>query len=194
MWSWGSYPVDPTLFFSTRALQWSLRSIIWNEGHCLKIKLYDELTHLKRPWFWERLRAGGEVDDRGYDGWMASSTQWTWVWVGYGSWWWTGRPGVLQFMGSQRGRHDWATELNWTDDRLYYINKLTVTTKVDFLVQNLNICMLIPELSKFRITINQKAVPAKLVAPFLEFYQGEINCHSSGIIFSAATMEFLKRS
>ena len=152
------------------------------------------MTHWKRPWFWERLRAGGEVDDRGYDGWMASSTQWTWVWVGYGSWWWTGRPGVLQFMGSQRGRHDWATELNWTDDRLYYINKLTVTTKVDFLVQNLNICMLIPELSKFRITINQKAAPAKLVAPFLEFYQGEINCHSSGIIFSAATMEFLKRS
>ena len=111
MWSWGSYPVDPTLFFSTRVLQWSLRSIIWNEGHCLKIKLYDELTHLKRPWFWERLRAGGEVDDRGYDGWMASSTQWTWVWVNSRSWWWTGRPGVLWFMESQRIGHKWATEL-----------------------------------------------------------------------------------
>jgi len=74
----------------------------------------EELTHLKRPWCWERLRAGGEGDDRGWDGWMASPIQWTWVWVDSGSWWWTGRPGVLQFMGSQRVRHDWATELNWT--------------------------------------------------------------------------------
>ena len=74
----------------------------------------EELTHLKRPWCWERLRAGGEGDDRGWNGWMASPTQWTWVWVDSGSWWWTGRPGVLQFMGLQRSRHDWATELNWT--------------------------------------------------------------------------------
>ena len=66
----------------------------------------------KRPWCWERLRAGGEGDDRGWDGWMASQTQWTWVWVDSGSWWWTGRPGMLLFMGSQRVRHDWATELN----------------------------------------------------------------------------------
>ena len=54
-------------------------------------------------------------DDRGWDGWMASLTQWTWVWVGSGSWWWTGRPGMLRFMGSQRVGHDWATELNWTE-------------------------------------------------------------------------------
>ena len=73
-----------------------------------------ELTHLKRPWCWERSRAGGEGDDRGWDGWMASPTRWTWVWVDSRSWWWTGRPGVLRFMGSQRVRHDWATELNWT--------------------------------------------------------------------------------
>ena len=73
-----------------------------------------ELTHLKRPWCWERLKAGGEGDDRGWDGWMASPTQWTWVWVNSGSWWWTGRPGVLQSMGSQMVGHDWATELNWT--------------------------------------------------------------------------------
>ena len=71
-----------------------------------------ELTHLKRPWCWERLRAGGEGDDRGWDSWMASSTRWTWVCVSSGSWWWTGRPGVLQSMGSQRVRHDWATDLN----------------------------------------------------------------------------------
>ena len=74
---------------------------------------HEELTHLNRPWCWERLRAGGEGDDRGWDGWMASPTQWTWVWVNSGSWWWTGRPGVLWFMGSQRVGHDWATELNW---------------------------------------------------------------------------------
>ena len=73
-----------------------------------------ELTHLKRPWCWERLRAGGGGDDRGWDGWMASLTQWTWVWVDSMSWWWTGRPGVLWFMGSQRVRHNWVTELNWS--------------------------------------------------------------------------------
>ena len=75
---------------------------------------WEELTHLKRPWCWERVRAGGEGDDRGWDGWMASLTQWTRVWVNSGSWWWTGRPGVLQFTGLQRVRHDLATELNWS--------------------------------------------------------------------------------
>ena len=75
----------------------------------------EELTYWKRPWCWERLRAGGEGDDRGWDGWMASLTQWTWVWVNSWSWWWTGRPGVLQLMGFQRVRYDWATELNWTE-------------------------------------------------------------------------------
>ena len=84
----------------------------------LKLKLQcftwcKELTHLKRPWCWERLRAGGEEDDGGWDGLMASLTRWTRVWVDSGSWCWTGRPGVLWFMGSQRVRHDWATELNW---------------------------------------------------------------------------------
>ena len=69
------------------------------------------LTHLKRPWCWERLRAGGEGDDRGWDSWVASPTQWTWVWVSSGSCWWTGRPGVLQSTGLQRVGHDWATEL-----------------------------------------------------------------------------------
>ena len=87
------------------------------EGLMLKLKLRyfghwcKDLTHLKRPWCWERLKVGGEGNDRGWDGWMASLTQWTWVWVNSGSWWWTGRPGVLQSMGSQRVRHDWATEL-----------------------------------------------------------------------------------
>ena len=73
------------------------------------------LIYLKRPWCWERLKAGGEGDDRGWDGWMASLTWCTWVWVSSRSWCWTGKPGVLQSMGSQRVRHDWATELNWSE-------------------------------------------------------------------------------
>ena len=74
----------------------------------------EELTHWNRLWCWEQLGAGGEGDDRGWEGWMVSLTRWTWVWVDSGSWWWTGRPGVLQFMGSQRAGHDSATKLNWT--------------------------------------------------------------------------------
>ena len=68
----------------------------------------------KRLWCWEGLGAGGEGDDRGWDSWMASLTRWTWVWVNSGSWWWTGRPAVLRFMGLQRVGHDWATE--WMND------------------------------------------------------------------------------
>ena len=87
----------------------------------LKLKLanltlatsWEELTHWKKLWCWEGLGAGGEGDDRGWDGWMASPTRWTWVWVNSGSWWWTGRPELLWFMGLQRVGHDWATELNW---------------------------------------------------------------------------------
>ena len=77
-------------------------------GHLMR-----RVDSLKRPWCWERLKAGGEGDNRGWDGWMASPTQWTWVWINSGSWWWTGRPGVLRFMGSQsRTRLSGWTELN----------------------------------------------------------------------------------
>ena len=88
------------------------------EGLMLKLKLqyfaicWEELTHLKRTWCWERLKAG-EGDDRGWDGWITSPTWWTWVWASSGSWWWIGKLGVLQSMGSQRVGHDWVTELNW---------------------------------------------------------------------------------
>ena len=71
------------------------------------------LTYSKRPWCWERLNAGEEGDDRGWASWMASPTQWIWVWVNSGNWWWTGRSGMLQFMGLQKVRHDWET--NWTE-------------------------------------------------------------------------------
>ena len=72
----------------------------------------QKLTHLKRPCCWKRLNVGGEGDESGWNGWMASLTQCTWVWVNSGSWWWTGRPGVLQSMRLQRVGHDWATEMN----------------------------------------------------------------------------------
>ena len=80
---------------------------------------------------WERLKRGGEGDDRGWDGWMALPTQCTWVWVNSGSWWWTGRPGVLRFMGSQRVRHDWVTELNWTCNKMKLDPYLTPFTKIN---------------------------------------------------------------
>ena len=91
------------------------------EGLMLRLKLQtlatscEELTHWKRPWCWEGLGAG-EGDDRRWDGWMSSPNRCTWVWVNSGSWWWTGKPGVLWFMGSQRAGHGWATELNWIEN------------------------------------------------------------------------------
>ena len=91
------------------------------EGLMLKLKfqylghLMGRTESLAKPWCWERLTAGGEGDDRGWDGWMASPTQWAWVWVNSRSSWWTGRPGVLQSMRSQRVGHGWVIELNWTE-------------------------------------------------------------------------------
>ena len=75
---------------------------------------WKKLTYLKRPWCWERLKAGGDGDNKGWDDWMESPTLWTWVWVSSRSWWWTGRPAVLQSTVSQRVGHDWVIELNWT--------------------------------------------------------------------------------
>ena len=94
----------------------------WNSK---SLTTWCELTHWKRPWWWDRLK-GGEGDDRGWDGWMASPTQWTWVWANSRSWWWAGRPGVLQFMGSQRVVHNWVTELNWTESLKLPMNLYTI--------------------------------------------------------------------
>ena len=90
------------------------------QGLMLKLKLqyFGHLmrrTHWKRPWCWEKLRAVEEGDDREWNGWIPSPTEWTWVWINSGSWWWKGRPGVLQCMGLQKVGHDWGTELNWTE-------------------------------------------------------------------------------
>ena len=100
----------------------SLERLMLNWSFNTLTTWYKELTHWKRPWCWERLKAGGEGDDRGWDGWIVSQTWWTWVWESSRSWWWTGKPGVLQSMGSQRVRHNWATELNtytWIHTSLY---------------------------------------------------------------------------
>ena len=90
------------------------------EGLMVKLKLQyfgrlmQKTDSFEKTWCWEILKAGGEGVDRGWDGWMASPTQWTWVWANSGSRWWTGKPGVLQSVGLQRVGHDWVTELNLT--------------------------------------------------------------------------------
>ena len=90
---------------------------------------YEEPTHWKRPQCWERLKVGGEGDDRGWDSWMASPTRWTWVWASSGSWWWIGKPGMLQSMRLQRVRYDWVTELNWKGKFLnIFLNPQTIWT------------------------------------------------------------------
>ena len=99
------------------------QSWVFLEGLMLKLKL-QYFGHLMQSWLigkdrcWEGLGAGEEGVDRGWDGCMASPTRWTWVWVNSRSWWWTGRPGVLWFLRSQRVGHDWATELNWCPGKL----------------------------------------------------------------------------
>ena len=115
-WEFLGLQGDPTILKEISPEYWKDWSWSWNSNTLAT--WYKELTHWKRPRRWERLRAGGERDDGGWDGWMASPSQWTWVWVNSGSWWWIGRPGVLRFMGSQRVRHDWVTELNWTNSRI----------------------------------------------------------------------------
>ena len=132
---------DSTLRTSSQSFlrpsQWRLGfSLNWRWEH--KHSTYRP-THWKRPWCWERLKAGGEGDDGGWDGWIASPTWWTWVWVGSGSWWWTGKPGVVQFMGPRRDRHDWATELNCMSS--LYIMGLSFACIFSHLVGNLFISL-----------------------------------------------------
>ena len=93
-------------------VHWKDRCWSWNSNTLAT--WCEELTHWKKSWCWERLKAGGEGEDRGWDGWMISLTRWTWVWASSGSWWWTRKPCVLPSLGLQRVRHNWVTELNWT--------------------------------------------------------------------------------
>ena len=111
------------------------------KGQMLKLKLQyfghlmQRVTHLKRPWSWERLKARREGDDRGWDGWMTSLTQLTWVWVDSGSWWWTGMPGVLQSMGSKElDMTGWLNNNNY-----YYYCRLKVSSSYLFMSLALSI-------------------------------------------------------
>ena len=122
LWCWRRLLRVP--WTARRSSQSTLKEIspgISLEGMMLKLKLQyfghlmRRVDSLEKALMLGRIGAGGRGVDRGWDGWMASLTRWTWVWVNSGSWWWTGRPGMLLFMGSQRVRHDWATELNWTE-------------------------------------------------------------------------------
>ena len=135
-------PVNPkgnqSWIFIGRTSCWSLNSntlATWCE----------ELTHWERPWCWERLKAGGEGDDKGWDGWMASPTRWTWVWVSSGIWWYTGNPGMLQSTGSQKSRKrlsdwtDWTERLEmiWTKYLVHYQVYIKVTKKkIDIILNN----------------------------------------------------------
>ena len=124
LWCWESLglqgdPTSPSQRKSVLSVHWKDWYWSWNSN--ILATWCEQLTHLKWPWCWERLKAGGEGDDRGSDGWMASPTQCTWVWVNSGSWWWTGTHGVLRSMRSQRvGLSDWI-ELNWLMDLLQIV-------------------------------------------------------------------------
>ena len=120
LWGWRLLRVPWTARRSNYSILKEISPEYSLEGLMLKLKLQDFGNLMRRTGSFEnilmlkRLKAGGERDNREWDGWMASPTQWTWVWVNSRSWWWTRRPGVLQFMGLQRLRQDWVTELNWT--------------------------------------------------------------------------------
>ena len=97
-------PTSPSWRRSVLGVHWKDWCWSWNSNTLATS--CKELTHWKIPWCWEGSAAGGEEDDREWGGWMASPTQWTWAWINSRNWWWTERPGVLWFMGSQRVGHD----------------------------------------------------------------------------------------
>ena len=115
--------------------QYWLEGLMLNWNFNTLATWYEELTYLKRPWCWERLKAGGEGDDRRWDSWMVSPTQWTWVWVNSSSWWWTGSPGMLQSMGLQRVGHGWATQLNSILKWTWFFSIGYVTSRIYFSLQ-----------------------------------------------------------
>ena len=117
-------PTSPSYRRSVLSVDWKEWCWSWNSNTLAT--WCKQSTLLKRPWCWERLKTGGEGDNRGWDAWMVSPTQWRWVWVDSGCWRWTRRPNVLWSMRSQRVGHDWATELNWTH---HGINRKHMTLK-----------------------------------------------------------------
>ena len=121
-WCFWTTVLEKTLKRSNQSILKEIRPDYSLEGLMLKLKLQYfshlmppvELIYLKRSWCWERLKAGGEGGER-WDSWLASPTWWTWVRVNSGSWQCSGKPGMLQSMGSQRVEYNWVTELNYTE-------------------------------------------------------------------------------
>ena len=111
------FPTNPSYRKSVLNIHWT--DWCWKWSYNTLASWCKELMHWKRPWCWERLKAGREGADRGWDGWMASTLWWIWVWASSGSWWWTGKPDVLQSMRLQRVGRSWETELNWTEVNLW---------------------------------------------------------------------------
>ena len=101
-------PTSPSSRKSVLNIHWKDWCCSWNSNTL--VTCCEKLTHLKRPWCWEWLKTGEEGNNRGWDGWMASLTQWAWLWASSGIWWWTGRPGMLQSMALQRVGQDLVTE------------------------------------------------------------------------------------
>ena len=104
-------PTSPSYRRSVLGVHW--KDWYWSWNTITLATWYEELTHLKRPWCWERLRAGGEGDNRGWDRWMASPTQWTWFWVNSGSWWWMRGLVCCGSWGCKES--DMTVWLNWTE-------------------------------------------------------------------------------
>ena len=121
-------PTSPSERKSIMNIHWKDWCWSWN-SNTLATRC-EVPTQWKRPWCWQRLKVGGEGDDRGWDVLMAPPMWRIWVWVGSGSWGWTGKPSVLQYMGLQRVEHDWVTELNWTEgsNRIISLIGLYLTT------------------------------------------------------------------
>jgi len=126
--------------------------------------------HIGKDSCWEELGEGGEGEDRGWDGWMASPTQWTWVWVNSKSWWWTGGPGMLRFMGSQRVRHDWATELNWHNILSVLVLVFKTVNLISFCTVNVSIRLV----KKVSSMVNVKTAPAIMLAFILTYFHREL--------------------
>ena len=121
LWCWRRFLRVPWTARSNQCILKEISPEYSSERLMLKLK-FQYFGHLmwrtdswEKTWCWERLKVGGEGNDRAWDGWMASPTWWAWVWASSGKWWRKGKPGVLQSMGLQRVGHDWATELNRTD-------------------------------------------------------------------------------
>ena len=142
-------PTSPSSKRSVLGVHWKDWWWSWNSN--ILATSCEELTHRKRLWCWEGLKEGREGDDRRCDGWVASPTRWTWVWTSSRSWWRAGKPGMLQFMGSQRAGHDWVTELNW-------LNWIELVGKVISLLYNM--------LSRLLITFLPRS--KRLLIPWLQ--------------------------